>query len=118
MDPEILPLLCDPLTHVPLELTSGPGGRAELVNPASGKTYPIRDGIAIFLDQADATGHNQRYQRLYDRLAPLYDLSMQTYAILKSGGLRKRRMEYLREMEIEPGDCVLEVSVGTGANWQ
>ncbi|HVN80322.1 MAG TPA: methyltransferase domain-containing protein [Terriglobia bacterium] len=113
MEPETLSLLCDPLTHEPLQLN-----QERLVNSVSGKEFPIRDGIAIFLDDADVSGENQRYQRLYDRIAPLYDLSMKTYARIKSGGLKKRRMEYLQEMEIEPGSNVLEVSTGTGANLQ
>jgi len=86
MNPDVLALLCDPITHAPLQLVSNAGIGESLMNPASGKTYPIRDGIAIFLDSADATGQNQRYQRLYDRLAPFYDFSMQVYARIKSGG--------------------------------
>lgn len=111
MKPEVLSFLCDPLTHEPLH--PGPGA---LVNPRSGKSFPIRDGIMIFLDEADRIGPNRRYQRLYDRIAPLYDLSVKSYALLKSGGLKKRRLEYLKDMEIDPNDNVLEVSVGTGAN--
>mgnify|MGYP001583680954 CR=1 FL=1 len=113
MQPEFLSHLCDPITHEPLQYE-----QEALVNPISGKSFRIRAGIPIFLDEADATGHNHRYQRLYDRIAPLYDLSMKAYARIKSGGLEKRRMEYLREMEVAPGDNVLEVSVGTGANLQ
>ncbi len=113
MKPETLSRLCDPFTHEPLQLD-----QHCLVNPVSGKTFPVRDGIAIFLEQADVSGENQRYQVLYDRIAPLYDLIGKLYARFKSGGLEKRRMEYLREMEIELGDSVLEVSVGTGANLQ
>ena len=118
MNPDLAELLCDPQTHAPLLLASGPDGQPQLVNPASRQVYPIRQGIPIFLDQADTTGQNRRYQRVYDRLAPLYDMTTQAYALVKSGGLKRRRMEYLRELEIKPDDRVLEVSVGTGANWQ
>ena len=38
------------------------------------------------------------------------------YAWLRSGGLEKRRREYLDEMEVREGSRVLEVSVGTGQN--
>jgi ubiquinone/menaquinone biosynthesis C-methylase UbiE len=118
MNPEVLELLADPITHEPLELVSKAGVDESLVNPVSGKVYLIRDGIAVFLDSSDVTGQNRRYQRLYDRLAPFYDLSTRAYARIKSGGLKMRRREYLQEMEIEPGDKVLEVSVGTGTNLQ
>jgi ubiquinone/menaquinone biosynthesis C-methylase UbiE len=49
-------------------------------------------------------------------MAPFYDLSMRAYAFLRSGGERKRRGEYLKELEIKAGDRVLEVSIGTGGN--
>jgi ubiquinone/menaquinone biosynthesis C-methylase UbiE len=110
---ENLALLCDPMSHEPLEWA-----QESLINPVSKKVFPIRDGIPVFLGEADATGKNQRYQRLYDRIAPIYDLATKTYARFRSGGLRKRRMEYLSEMEIDPNDAILEVSVGTGANLQ
>lgn len=116
MDPRVLALLADPMTHAPLKLVSGAGVDESLVNPASGRVFPIRDSIPVFLDDADVTGHNRRYQRLYDRLAPVYDLSLRIYALLKSGGLKRRRMEYLQDMEIGVGQSVLEVSIGTGAN--
>ncbi len=118
MEANTLALLCDPQTHEPLQFANGVGPAGRLVNPVSGRTFPLRDGMALFLDGADVTASNRRYQRLYDRLAPLYDLSMEAYALVKSGGLKQRRWEYLRELEVGAGSRVLEVSVGTGANWR
>jgi ubiquinone/menaquinone biosynthesis C-methylase UbiE len=59
---------------------------------------------------------NKKYRKLYDRIAPIYDLTTRTYAYFKSGSERNRRSEYLKELEIEDEDKVLEVSIGTGAN--
>jgi ubiquinone/menaquinone biosynthesis C-methylase UbiE len=107
MDPQTLQLLCDPETHVPLELAGG-----SLRNPDSEQCYPIRDGIPVFL--REVSGLNRKYQSMYDRLAPGYDFAERLYYWIS----RKpsHRLEYIRELEIAAGAQVIEVSVGTGAN--
>ena len=107
MDPRSLALLCDPDAHVPLELV-----KESLVNPQSGICYPIRNGIPVFVE--DVRGLNRKYQAMYDRLAPGYDVAERLYKWVS----RKPdyRLEYIQELEIPAGARVLEVSVGTGAN--
>jgi ubiquinone/menaquinone biosynthesis C-methylase UbiE len=107
LDPQILDLLADPETHAPLEL-----GDNCLIYPKSGRRYPIREGIAVFLQEV--SGPNQKYQTMYDRLAPGYDLAERLYYWIS----RKpdRRLGFIPELEIPAGGRVLEVSVGTGGN--
>jgi len=107
MRAECLRYLCDPNTRQPLELTQG-----VVRNPESGARYAIRDGIPIFLN--DVVGSNRKYQAMYDRLAPGYDIAERLYKWI----FRKpdHRLEYISELVIKPGARVLEVSVGTGAN--
>lgn len=107
MDSEVLSLLCDPDTRYAFELEE-----QALRNTATGRVYPIREGIPLFV--STLTGPNLRFQTMYDRIAPGYDLAEWLYRTL----LRKPdyRLEYLSELEIRPGARVLEVSVGTGAN--
>jgi ubiquinone/menaquinone biosynthesis C-methylase UbiE len=107
MDSDVLSLLCDPDTRFPLEMAD-----SSLRNTATGRIYPLREGIPLFV--STITGSNLKYQTLYDRIAPGYDLAERLYRSV----LRKRdyRLEYLGELEIRPGARVLEVSVGTGAN--
>ena len=107
MNSEILSLLCDPDTRYAFELEEN-----ALRNTATGRVYPIREGIPLFV--STLTGPNLRFQTMYDRIAPGYDLAEWLYRTL----LRKPdyRLEYLSELEIRPGARVLEVSVGTGAN--
>jgi ubiquinone/menaquinone biosynthesis C-methylase UbiE len=109
-------LLCDPLTHDPIRFDKATVQAEALINTASGRRFPLRSGIPIMLEDADSIGQNLRYQRLYDQFAGFYDLAIGLFALLRGGGLEKRRREYLDEMEIEPGARVLEVSVGTGMN--
>ena len=107
MEDHVLSLLCDPDTRFALELTGN-----NLRNTATGRIYPIRDGIPLFV--STVTGPNLKYQTLYDRIAPGYDLAERLYHWFT----RKPsyRQEYLSELEIRPGARVLEVGVGTGAN--
>ncbi len=78
----------------------------------SGETSPN------FLMFQQISGQNRKYQRLYDRTAPFYTISTSIFALFKSGGDTKRRLEYLQELEARTGDKVLEVSVGAGGNWR
>jgi len=107
LDPRVLELLSDPETHDPLEL-----GDNCLINPKSGQSYPIREGIAVFLQEA--SGRNRKYQTMYDRLAPGYDLAERLFYWIS----RKpdRRLGFIPELEVPAGARVLEVSVCTGGN--
>lgn len=122
MKPDVLAILCDPVTHEPLAFRTVPGRDGTfdefLVNERSGTQYPIRDGIPVFVRPDDVAGLNFKYQTLYNRIARFYDLSTWLYARFKGISEESRLREYLDELEIKAGACVLEVSVGTGRNWK
>lgn len=107
MESEVVSLLCDPDTRYEFELDGN-----SLRNTATGRVYPIRDGIPLFV--STLSGSNLKYQALYDRIAPGYDLAETLYRLL----LRKPdfRSEIISALEVAPGMRVLEVGVGTGAN--
>ncbi len=107
MDSEVVSLLCDPDTRYSFEFDG-----SSLRNTATGRIYPVRDGIPMFV--SSLTGPNLKYQAMYDRIAPGYDLAESLYRRV----LRKPdfRPEFIAELEIAPGARVLEVAVGTGAN--
>lgn len=107
MEDHVLSILCDPDTRYALETAGN-----NLRNTATGRIYPVRDDIPLFV--STVTGSNLKYQTLYDRIAPGYDLAERLYHWF----LRKPnyRHEFLGELELKPHARVLEVSVGTGAN--
>lgn len=102
----------DPMDQGPL-IEEATGFR----NPRTGCLYPVRNQIPVFLPEGVVEGPNARYQKLYDRFAPMYDLSARLYAWWKSGDEATRRKAYLELLELHDGASFLEVSVGTGANW-
>jgi ubiquinone/menaquinone biosynthesis C-methylase UbiE/uncharacterized protein YbaR (Trm112 family) len=120
MKPETVSLLWTPGTHEPLRLALVPasdGSEQEvLVGVHTGEKFSIRDGIPLLLDELKVSGFNQQYQGIYNRVAGLYDAGIRLAATLAGGGEERFRGEYLRELEVQYGDRVLEVSIGTGAN--
>ena len=112
---EVLPILRSPRTHGELEVVRSVDEML-LRDRRTGERFPVRDGVAELLVAAAVTGLNRRYQRFYDRAAPLYDAALGLAARLARGREADLRREYLGDLEVEPGDRVLEVSVGTGAN--
>jgi len=120
MRPETVSLLCMPGSHEPLRLASVPASDGSvqevLVGVHSEERFPVRDGIPLLLDESKVTGFNQQYQGFYNRVAGGYDGTIKLIARLAGGGEEHFRGEYLRELEIQDGDRVLEVSIGTGAN--
>lgn len=107
MEDYVLSLLCDPDTRYALEMAG-----SNLRNTATGRIYPIRDGIPLFV--STVTGSNLKYQILYDRIAPGYDLAERLYHWFT----RKPnyRLDFISDLELKPNARVLETSVGTGAN--
>ncbi len=119
MKPDTLSLLASPGGREPLQWVSACAADADspeaLVSAVSGTRFPLRDGIPVFVQDSDVTGANRKYRDLYDAFSPFYDLSQRLFYAFR-GGEAEARGGYLREIEIKPGDRVLEVSVGTGAN--
>ena len=120
MKPETVPILRCPRLHEPLHMVSEPGPdgspRQVLVSVPSGERYAVRDGIALLLDQDAVRGPNQRYQTAYNKAARFYDPALRLAARLVGGSEQRFRWEYLQQLGVRAGQCVLEVSVGTGAN--
>ena len=70
------------------------------------------------LNPADLAGDNGKYNRLYDRLAPLYNLGEWLARLKYGGGIAKMRREMMRLLDWQDGASVLYVSVGTGTDFR
>ena len=117
---ETVSLLRHPQIREPLryETNTTQGGRFQewLLATESGERFPIEDGIPIFVQPNDVVGLNKKYRTFYQLSAPMYDFFVRLYGYLWGGSEALWRQEFLRELEINEGDRVLEVSVGTGGN--
>ena len=93
---------------------------APLLRPDLNPAYlGEENGILRYLNPADLAGDNGKYQKLYDRLAPLYDIGENWLARLKFGNsVIKMRREMMRLVDWRDGASVLYVSVGTGNDFR
>jgi ubiquinone/menaquinone biosynthesis C-methylase UbiE len=80
--------------------------------------FRIVDGIYSFINENDLTGDNQKYNKLYNRIAWFYNFSQRIFFRIKFGGERKFREPFLKELTIKDSDKVLEISTGTGDNFR
>ena len=110
----MLSLLRSPVNGERLELTER-AGETHLVGTDSGTSFPVRDGIPGFIDPGRLNAANEKSRIYYDILSPFYQLTQSVYYNLK-GGEEQSRNEYLKYVEVENGDSVLEVSIGNGVN--
>jgi ubiquinone/menaquinone biosynthesis C-methylase UbiE len=107
LNSEPLSLLCDPDTRYAFEREG-----TTLRNVATGRVYPVRDGIPLFV--SSLTGNNLRSQVLYDRVAPFYDAIARLYVWLSQ--VPDPRRDFFATLPLARGARVLEVGIGTGAN--
>ena len=113
---ETVALLRSPYTGEALSVVSE-DGREALVS-RSGERFPIRSGIPGFIEPDKLSGSNLKYNRLYESIGGFYDDTQKVACALRGIGPSQYFSDYLRWLEIKPGDLVLETSVGTGLNFK
>ena len=106
---EILSLLRNPTTGKSLVLEDG-----AMVDPITGESFEIRNGIPVILRKDDVFGNNRKQQIAYNWFSYAYDLM---YA-LPLPNLQQWLDELAEIMMVESGDRVLETSVGTGQQFR
>jgi ubiquinone/menaquinone biosynthesis C-methylase UbiE/uncharacterized protein YbaR (Trm112 family) len=110
-DPHFLDLLRDPLTHHALETR----GRA-LLDPLTGRRYPIIDGIPSFIASQPLPLRHRFWRRFYDRAAFAYDAVLALGQRLGLGAEPAIRRRYLAAQPLPPRARILEIGAGTAAN--
>ncbi len=82
---------------------------------ADGRRFPDRDGFASLAFPAALGGDDQRMNRLYERIAPVYDLSERVLGWLLTGvNVATSRDAMVSLLDLRPGMRLLEVSPGPG----
>jgi ubiquinone/menaquinone biosynthesis C-methylase UbiE len=113
---ETVALLRSPYTGDPLYVVSKDGH--DVLASQAGEQFPIRNEIPVFLKPEKLTGSNRKYNRLYETIAGFYDDTQRVACALRGVNRDRYFLSYLRFLEINPGNSVLETSVGTGLNYK
>jgi ubiquinone/menaquinone biosynthesis C-methylase UbiE len=91
--------------------------REDLVS-VSGERFSIRNGVPNFLRKEDFAGDNGKYHQLYEAIGGFYDDTQRVFCALKGVDRDSYFLCYMRLLDVQPGETVLETSVGTGLNLQ
>lgn len=115
MKEETVSLLRSPVTHNSLVLQRDALSEFLLDNETRQK-FVVLEGIPALIEQSQVVLYNRKYQKFYNRVAPLYDATLRLGAKFARKSVDAVRMEYIEELELESGYKLLDVSTGTGAN--
>lgn len=87
--------------------------KEEYKNPPA----PEDNGILLCLNERTVHGDNERYMKMYNRMARWYNMGEQWIGKLKYGNsIARMRRELMGELEWHNGCSALYVSIGTGAD--
>jgi len=89
---------------------------AEVVCSACLAAFPVRDGVPDLIHPAALAERDERWQADYDQMAEKYDEMTKTLTLWLECDWEEDRRRVAARLGLEPGQTVLEVSVGTGAN--
>ena len=111
MRPETLSLLCNPYNGEELHFENN-----TLIGVESKRIYPIIDGIPRFLSDNHLSGRSKWFRGFYDSIAFAYDSVENLGNALSINSEGFVRSHYIGDLNIKPGEKVLETSVGTASN--
>lgn len=111
MRPETLSILCNPYTGERFDLKNN-----RLIDVKTGQTFSVRNGIPVILAKESLEGRNRFFRWLYDMIAFMYDPVITLGDALKINTEGIIRREYISNLNVKPGDKVLETAVGTASN--
>jgi SAM-dependent methyltransferase len=104
-----------PRCRGPVSAGAGPGALA-----CGCRSWPARGGFASLLDEAEIAGNDALLRPLYDRFARLHDPAVRyTLPLFGSGTEGSFREGYLPLVEaasMAPGERLLDVGIGSGAD--
>lgn len=102
-------MLINPYNYEPIY-----GESPDCLTDLSGNKIHVTKGIPNFLTLENTDGLNKKYQKFYDKVSLLNDAAEWVYGLFMD--LNELRSEWMKDVEVNPGDKVLETSIGTGWN--
>ena len=77
----------------------------------------IINDINVFIDKSKLEGDTLKFTKLYDAYSPFYHIISKLSCKIKFGGEKIFRSEFLKNINIENNNLILEISVGTADNF-
>lgn len=115
MDQETLQMMCCPYCRGKLRKVAF-GLECDACQKEEKRFYPIKEGIAQFIEQESLASQDYYIQKVYNYFSYAYDFLIPTLFTLFGYSETTLRKEILDYFSLKPGAKLLEVSVGTGAN--
>lgn len=86
-----------------------------VIRSSDGKFFPDRDGITSLVYPQELVGNDEKMNRLYEWLAPYYDVSERILGRLLTGvDMQRGRQKIVDLLSLKRGMRLLEVSPGPG----
>lgn len=114
-----LDVLRCPACHGNLELPASDGGdvdEGELKCHACGRVWPVQNGIPRLVFPEQLAKEDAQVERLWNRMAPMYDLISRITAVQRGIPEEKERRELAGRLALTSGETVLEAAAGSGSN--
>ncbi len=99
-------------------VAGAPGSEASepLTCPACRATYPVREGVLDLTHPVALAERDKQWQAGYDAMAEKYDEQLKALSLELECDLEGDRRRMAAHLDLRPGQTVLDVSTGTGAN--
>ena len=120
LGPEALSFLACPACQGSLEpsfpLSAAGFAEGELKCRGCSRPWPVRDGVPELVYPDELNAQDLQSRRLWNRIASFYDRIGALTNVMRGIAGTRERSNLVQRLELQPGQCVLEVAAGSGGN--